>query len=237
MDPNTTGLPGSAATIRRPSIAATGWNAVLVVIIGASLITQTVLVIIGGVDVNSGAGTAALPLGTRLVNLFSFFTIQSNILVLIGAIRLLIDPGLRGTSWRVVRLDGQLGIVITGLVYVIVLRPLSNPTGIHFWVNAGLHYVAPPAAFLGWLILGPRPRISWRVLILSLGWPVAWIVYTLIRGVITNWYPYPFLDAGTLGWPIALRNIGVIVLIALALLMIMKALDRLPTAGNNPTTG
>ncbi|QDP97434.1 hypothetical protein FOE78_17255 [Microlunatus elymi] len=226
MGPSTAHTTASRAWL----LAGAGWHWLLVLVTGASLITQTVLVIIGGIDVNSGAATATLPLGTRLVNLFSFFTIQSNILVLAGAIRLLIDPRLRGLGWQVLRLDGLLGIVITGLVYVTVLRPLMQPTGIHAFVNAGLHYLAPPLAFVGWLIFGPRPRISWRVLIVSLCWPISWIVYTLIRGAITGWYPYPFLDAGSLGWPIALRNIGVIVLIALVILMIMKAIDRLRIA-------
>jgi hypothetical protein len=27
-----------------------------------------------------------------------------------------------------------------------------------------------------------------------LAFPVLWLVYTLIRGAVTDWYPYPFLD-------------------------------------------
>lgn len=216
------------------SIAARIWHAVNIVITGVSLIVQTWLVIRGSVDVNSGSSTATVPLGTRLVNLFSYFTIQSNILVLIAAVRLLIDPDLsRGSSngawWRVVRLTGLLGIVITGLVYVTVLRPLASPTGIHAALNAGLHYITPPVALVGWLIFGPRPRISWRILLLAMIWPVGWIIYTLIRGAITGWYPYPFLDVAAIGAAATVRNLAVIIVLAVLLLLIMKAADRLPS--------
>lgn len=232
----------STATPRRPTDTAgpgeqpgrslgTVWQLVTVAVIAASLVAQTWLVIIGRTDVNSGASTALLPRATRLVNLFSYFTIQSNILVLIGGIRLLIDPALRRTAWRVVRLDGLLGIVITGLVYVVVLRPASGPSGIFAWVNAGLHYLAPVLTLVGWLLFGPRPRITARVIGLALIWPLAWVGYTLIRGLITGWYPYPFLDLHELGTALVLRNLGFVVVLTAVLLALLKVADRLPALG------
>jgi hypothetical protein len=125
-------------------------------------------------------------------------------------------------------LDGLLGITITGLVYVVVLRPLGHPTGIAAWVNAGLHYVAPPLAVLGWLLFGPRPRISVRVIALSLIWPVAWVVYTLVRGAITGWFPYPFLNVDELGMSVVLRNLGFVLLLAAVLLALLTVADRMP---------
>lgn len=40
-------------------------------------------------------------------------------------------------------------------------------------------------------VFGPRPRIEVRTIALAMLWPVAWIVYILIYGAITKWYPYP----------------------------------------------
>lgn len=204
------------------------WHATTVAVVGASLIAQTWLVIIGGTDVNSVTNPVRLPLPIRLVNLFSYFTIQSNVLVLITAIRLLVDLDLTGTVWRVLRLDALLGILITGLVYLVALAPLTDPSGIHAWINAGLHYLAPLLAPIGWLLFGPRPRIPGRVVLLALIWPLAWIAYTLLRGAATGWYPYPFLDVADLGLPVALRNIGVVVVVALIIIMLLKLGDRLP---------
>jgi len=66
-------------------------------------------------------------------------------------------------------------------------------------------FLPPEAAESGdgkqeWLLFGPRPRIEVRTIALAMLWPVAWIVYILIYGAITKWYPYPFLDVTTHGY-------------------------------------
>jgi hypothetical protein len=38
--------------------------------------------------------------------------------------------------------------------------------------------------------------------------PLAYGVYTLARGPLVDWYPYPFIDVSKLGYPLAFRNIG-----------------------------
>ena len=59
--------------------------------------------------------------------------------------------------------------------------------------------VVPVLAVVGWLVAGPRPRAPWRDALLALGWPVAWLAWTLVVGGLTGWYPYPFLDVGQEG--------------------------------------
>src|SRR2546423_843986 len=81
-----------------------------------------------------------------------------------------------------------------------MLAPIHEPKG---WqetsTNAVVHYVMPIGIVLGWLLFGPRPRIDLRVVGWALAWPVAWLGYTLVRGAIWHWYPYPFLDVPTHG--------------------------------------
>ena len=45
------------------------------------------------------------PAITRFVKLFSYFTIQSNVLLLIATAALALDPHRDGRLWRVIRLD------------------------------------------------------------------------------------------------------------------------------------
>jgi hypothetical protein len=59
-------------------------------------------------------------------------------------------------------------------------------------------------------------------------WPVAWIAYTFVHGALSGWYPYPFLDAGLHGYAIALRNTAAVAVIAVAIALVFKLLDRLP---------
>lgn len=170
--------------------------------------------------------------GTRVVRFWSYFTIQSNVLLLLSVLPLVRDPEHDGRWWRPLRLSALLGIVVTGLVYAVVLAPTLHPTGLGAVTNAGLHYVAPPLALVGWLLLGPRPRATWATVGWAMVWPLAWIAYTLAHGAVSGWYPYPFLDVGELGYATALRNTGFVAVLAVVLLSLFRLLDRrLPVTG------
>jgi hypothetical protein len=199
------------------------WHAVLALVVLASMVAQVVLLFGGGRDANSGE--AATSTATSLVRFVSYFTVQSNLLVLVAAVSLALDPQRDGRFWRVLRLTGLLGITVTGLVFGAVLAPLVHRTGIDWWINAGFHYVSPFMAFLGWAVFGPRPRVDGRTVAWAVVWPVAWVVYTMVRGAIVDWYPYPFLDAGEIGYAVALRNTGIVVVLALLLLWLFRWLD------------
>jgi hypothetical protein len=132
----------------------------------------------------------------------------------------------------VVRLASLLGITITGIVHAIVLAPLYDPEGINAWTNAGEHYASPVMTVLGWLMFGPRPRITSAVVARALLWPVAWMAWILAQGTVTDWYPYEFMDVAEQGYVIALRNLAVVVLLALAFLLLFWTVDRrLPVTG------
>ena len=60
---------------------------------------QLVLIFTGGQDANSGTNATG-PVGTRLVRLFSFFTIQSNLFVLGTSIALALNLFRDGKLWR-----------------------------------------------------------------------------------------------------------------------------------------
>jgi hypothetical protein len=73
----------------------------------------------------------------------------------------------------------------------------------------------PVVVLADWLLDPPRHRIAPRVALLWLVYPLAYFVYSLIRGEIVDWYPYPFLDASELGyggvlWRVVLISAGVV---------------------------
>jgi hypothetical protein len=213
----------SEVAVRRRPVASLWWG-LLAAVVTASLGTDLVLLLVDG--------DPAEPLGTRLVRWVSFFTIESNVLVAVATATLARDPERDGVRWRVLRLDALLGIAITGLVYVVVLAPTDHPQGLHVWTNAGLHYVSPVATLLGWLLLGPRPRVTGATVAQALVWPVVYVGWTLLHGAVTGWYPYPFLDVAELGYARALVDVAGVVLLALALLGLFRLVD-----GTLPATG
>jgi len=200
---------------------------VLTLVLMAAFVIQLVLLFSGGQDANSGQVEPGL--GTRLVRFFSYFTVQSNLVILAAAATLMVGPFRDGRGWRVLRLDAMMGIVITGLVFDLVLAKQVHLEGLAWWLTFAFHYFSPWWALLGYLLFGPRPRVAWSTVALAFIWPALWVAYTFLHGAVSGWYPYPFLDAGKLGLGEALRNTGAVVLLAAVLAVAFKSLDRVPT--------
>ncbi|EOD67765.1 Pr6Pr family membrane protein [Amycolatopsis vancoresmycina] len=167
------------------------WFAVTALVATTGLVAQVI-------------ATAGAPDG-RVANLLCFFTIDSNLLVTITSA--LVALGLaRGRLFTVLWLDALVGIIVTGIVYQVALAGLYELHGLSLFADTMLHKVTPILFVLGWLLAAPRGVLSWRTVWWSLLYPLAWLAFTLPRGAITGFYPYPFVDAGTLGYgPVALN--------------------------------
>ena len=200
------------------------WHGVLALVVFAALVLQLVLLFTTGADANSGRTGG--PMGERIRRFFSYFTIESNLFVLVAAVVLARRPVMDGPVWRVVRLDALLGIANTGLVYATILGPKLHLTGGALVATIGLHYIAPVMTLAGWLLFGPRPRITWQTVAFAFVWPVLWLVYTFTQGAFTGWYPYPFLDVTEIGFGAALRNAVVVVVLGVVLAAGFRFLDR-----------
>ena len=192
-----------ATDARRPGRLSRIYHNVLATFVAAALIVQLVIVLRNGL----------LPRPTRVIRFLSFFTVQSNILVAVGAATLAVDPFRDGRWWRVLRLDGLIGIAVTGVIYHSALSGLQNLTGWDRAADVALHYVSPIAAVLGWLAFGPRPRIDATTVKLALIWPVAYLGYTLWHGAATSWYPYPFVDVAEHGYGRVLLNCAAVTVV------------------------
>ncbi|OLL70999.1 Integral membrane protein [Pseudonocardia sp. Ae168_Ps1] len=209
----------------RDAVART-WYFVLAVLVAIALVTQIVLIVQGGPDVNTGEAGPLAPVGTRLVRLFSFFTIQSNLLVLALAVGLALDPARDGRGFRVLQLDALLGITVTGVVFAALLSSVVTVTGVAWAVDLVFHRIAPVAVLAGWLVFGPRPRIDGRTVAWACVWPVAWLVYTFVRGALVDWYPYPFLDLRVIDAGTAATTVGGVVAGAVLLALLLWWADR-----------
>ncbi len=162
-----------------------------------------------------------------LVRLFSYFTIQSNVLVLVASALLAVRPARSGRVTAVLHLDALLCIAVTGVVYHAVLADQSaalTPSG--EIANLLLHTVSPVGTWVVWLLVGPRPRFGGTTVAWSVAYPLAWIAFTFTRGAATGWYPYPFLDVGQIGPAQAARNTTVVAVGFLALALLVRLLER-----------
>jgi hypothetical protein len=160
----------------------------------------------------------------ELANFLSYFTVESNLfaaVVLVGS-GLTLSPRGEGATGAMLRGAATLYLMITGLVFSLLLAGLE---GVEFtavpWDNIVLHYLMPVLIMLDWVITPPTVRISFRRGLIWLAYPLAYVAYSLIRGRIVDWYPYPFLDPGPRGYTGVIQSSIGIALTAAALVYVL----------------
>ena len=148
-------------------------------------------------------------LPTVITNFFSYFTILSNVLAVVGlaiAGMWTLRHGREGQteprSLAILLACVSTYMITTGIVYNLLLRNIAQ-VGISVeWINEVLHVIGP-IVLLADVLFAPRRRcLGWRVVGVIAAFPIVWAVYTLIRAntIIAPatgthwWYPYPFLD-------------------------------------------
>jgi hypothetical protein len=161
------------------------WYLILFAVSATGVIWQLVL-FLQGVGVVTGAGGQLPGHLTLLVRFFSYFTTEANILVAVTSAPLVLRPGHDGPVWRVLRLNALFGITVTGVVYSTLLRGIVELHGAAAFTNTLVHYLSPLLAVVGWLIFGPRPRITENTLMLSLIWPVLYVAWTFAHGAVAT---------------------------------------------------
>ncbi len=169
----------------------------------------------------------ATPIG-RMVFYYSFFTVLSNLMLAISCLWLAFSPNCNRFIFRVIRLNGLVGVIITAIVYNSLLRGIHIPPNIYMRLaNESLHVVIPTFGILSWLIWGPFQRINFRVIMGSLISMLIYGVYTFVRGYFTHFYPYPFINVTKIGYWQALINASIVILVFLGLAYLLWAIDWL----------
>jgi hypothetical protein len=166
-----------------------------------AIILQLVLVRKGHEHLGETADVGRPELVTRLVRFASYLTIWSNVAATVTVGTLALDPARDGRWWRAFRLFGVVVVVGGGVVHFFLLRPLLDLDGADLLADKLLHVVVPLLVAVGWLAFGPRGRIDSGDLVRFALIPVVWFVYTLVRGALVDWYPYPFADVLEHGYP------------------------------------
>jgi hypothetical protein len=161
-----------------------------------------------------------------VVRYFSYFTILTNLFVAMVSVPL--SRGRRpGPLLRVLTLNAVTGIVITGVVHWFLLRPISDiAPGVPTLLDDVQHVLVPVITPIVWLVIGPHGHVRARTFAASLVFPLIYLVWTLVHGAATGWYPYPFIDIPTVGYRSALSVGGLILVIMCALAALCWAWDR-----------
>ncbi|MFM1845795.1 MAG: hypothetical protein RIS19_268 [Actinomycetota bacterium] len=175
----------------------------------------------------------------RPTEYFTFFTITSCLLtglaLTIGGLRVLRNqPETRFLT--LFRLTMAASMVIVGVIYNLLLTDSVDERDIGYdWPvipNLILHTYMPILVFLEWLITRTAVPLKLKSVFWVLVYPLTWLAFAIVRGLITNWYPYWFLnpneDGGVpqmLQWILTIAAFFVV--LAVTLMPAQKALAKI----------
>lgn len=137
-----------------------------------------------------------------LIFYFSFFTILTNIGAVLVHVSLLSSSGYAwfpAFAGPRVRAGVAVAIVLVFIVYATVLARLWQPQGLFLVCDVLLHYVTPVLFLLWWLVAGADGTTRWRDISWWMVYPIAYLIYVLVRAPIAGEVPYPFLDVARNG--------------------------------------
>ncbi|MBO6719545.1 MAG: Pr6Pr family membrane protein [Rhizobiaceae bacterium] len=172
-----------------------------------------------------------LSVAASVVRFFAFFTILTNIfVVLVHAAGLFAGRFAFFRRPLVVR-SALVAIAIVGIVYHLLLAQLWNPQGLQYVTDIMLHYAAPVLMIVWWIAYGRTGDARWRDIPLMLAYPIVYVCYIFVRAPLAGEVPYPFLDYLENGWPHVLQMIAAILALFVAVSALAVAADRfLPAA-------
>jgi hypothetical protein len=133
---------------------------------------------------------------------FAYFSIVTAIVaglfLITTSFGLLLD--IEDTKWvEIARLSMAVALIVVGVVYHALLADVANDVrdGDYAWPvlpNQIIHTFAPILAAIEYLISIKAYRIRLRAFLLVAVFPLTWLVLSIIRGTMTNWWPYWFIN-------------------------------------------
>ncbi|MBX9859117.1 MAG: Pr6Pr family membrane protein [Sphingomonas sp.] len=127
----------------------------------------------------------------------------------------------------------MLAIVLVGVVFNLLLNMLPHET---LWYALGdyvHHVVAPIAVPMWWAAFARHGVLRWTSPLLWACYPLAYSVYAVVRAQFMppgtgmhSRYPYFFMDADLLGWPMAITGMAAIALGFVLTGMVAVACDK-----------
>jgi hypothetical protein len=149
-----------------------------------------------------------VPVAETTARFFSFFTILTNTLIAVYFTFMLSNnsplktfvqrPG-TGTAITVY-------ISVVGIVYQFVLRQIWEPQGLQMIVDELLHSVIPLYFMLFWYLYEDKTKLQWAQMPYWLIYPLLYLIFILIRGSFSGFYPYPFVNVAELGMEKVMLN-------------------------------
>lgn len=156
----------------------------------------------------------------------SYFTNQSNLFFVILIVAGTVLGARRPPCFDDLRGAVTFYLAMTGIIYALLVAPLDELLRWDIgWTGIVLHRLAPLVAVLDWA-LTPRGRATSarRILWWQL-FPVVFLTATWVRGGVTSWYPYDFLNPTVSSWGQVLATTAVVLVAFFAIATVIHLLE------------
>ena len=170
-----------------------------------------------------------IPVLESVVRYFSYFTILTNIMVVLCFTLLLFNFNKKDEQFFLkpkILAAVAVYISVVGIVYNLILRFTWEPKGLQLIVDELLHAFIPVLYVVYWLIFAPKSTLKWKDAFAWLIYPFVYLVYILTRGDVSGFYPYPFIDVGALGYNNVMLNSFYLLIVFLVLSLILVWIGR-----------
>lgn len=108
-------------------------------------------------------------------------------------------------------------IMVVGLAYQVLLRHVWKPEGLQKLVDELLHTIIPILVIIFWYLYETKKQLRYIQIFKWLIYPLIYLLYILVRGKASGFYPYPFVNVTSLGLQNVLINSAFLMLFFLLL--------------------
>ena len=183
----------------------------------------------------SGNLAAGRTVMDSILQVLSYFTILTNLVVALAYSFILLSPNSKPGQFfsrasTLTSIAVYIGIV--GFIYELLLRNRWDPQGLVKLADILLHTVNPILYIIFWFAFVPKQHLKWKLAIYWLLYPLIYLIFTLIRGEILDVYPYHFINVAALGYKQVIINCLWVLLAFLSFSGIFLSVNRLLSPSN-----
>ena len=164
--------------------------------------------------------------GGIIIGAFYYFTIQSNILVVLSLL-ILIFLTKKSRTKHIIRGIALLAITLTGIIYNFVLYKIYSDWGTvaYTYSRTFLHVVAPLGFILDWLIFDEHGAMKVKDIFIWLIYPAIYCLISLYAGLRYDFSLYFFFNVAS-GYDTVGKWIGILLCTLLAISLIYVGVDK-----------
>ena len=133
------------------------------------------------------------------IKLFLYFTIQSNLIVFGYFLLILINEKIDQGVYRTMFGGILIYIFITMSIFIIFLQAIYHPTGFGFLGNIFVHYITPALVITYFIYERNKYDFKMKDFKLWIIYPLLYMAFVMVLGLITGDYLYPFFQMDTVG--------------------------------------